>query len=299
MTAVGRSGLLLLAVALVVGCSSEPAAAPGGAPTPSRTMSSASTAVPSPVATPTVPAVDDPRFLAAQDRLEDSVVEVVQRRSRFSVWRQVCTGNKIRYAGRAYVVTAQHCVRGRTDLGVRVEGEVSAVARVESRRYPDVALLVVDGSGVLDSVEALDVGTGLPPGQEGAPAYAAGLPAAAGARLVTGVGEYLGRVQDPSDPDQLLDLVGLEERSPRKDACNYGASGSLGLVAPAYVLGPLAVRNNVTNKAGSNEDDDPVVDRGNRTEMAEQLGRSLAGFPTICGYAELTPKVLATLVVGR
>jgi hypothetical protein len=188
-------------------------------------------------------------------------------------------------------------------LGIRtVEGggrvdtsSASPVTRVVAQWYPDVALLSVAGTNAFDAVPALVYRPGVRPGLEDGETASVGLPAAASGRRVLASGTYLGRVQNPSDPTQLLDLVGLHPGSPSGDACNYGASGSLAVISPGSFTGPLAVRNNVVNKAGSNGEDDPVFDRKDRKGMAEQLGRSLEGYATICGYAELTREVLEGL----
>lgn len=186
--------------------------------------------------------------------------------------------------------------------GVVDPGQAMPVVSVAVQYYPDVALLRVgqatgSAAAAFAAVPSIDYLAGI----AGKPAAGAAtdvfsLPTAGGDLLIEGSGYFLGQISDPSDPAMQIYLVGTNPGSPGQDACNFGASGSVAVIAGGVLTGPLTIRNNIVNPAGSNGSDDPVRDKGLRTLMTDQLGgMDLSGFNTLCGYAVLTPQVLAAL----
>lgn len=82
------------------------------------------------------------------------------------------------------------------------------------------------------------------PGQQ---AIAYSYPAAAGGKLVSSKGIYLGRLRWPdwdSEIRRSWDVVGIGPAAPRADACNFGGSGSTAVLADGTVLGALGRRGN-------------------------------------------------------
>ncbi|MGH7241334.1 MAG: hypothetical protein ACREGB_03505 [Candidatus Saccharimonadales bacterium] len=174
------------------------------------------------------------------------------------------------------------------------------VEDVSVRYYPDIALLKVNEAGpaaasfdALPSIPYESLLSSSP--KPGAEVAISSLPDAAGGAMVESTGWYLGRVYDPGDPNRQVDLVGVNPSSPAEDGCNFGASGSVAVMAGGTMTGPLSTRNNISNPVGTNGEDDPAVDKGARKVMAAQLGyttQSLDEFATICSYTVVTPNIV-------
>jgi hypothetical protein len=176
------------------------------------------------------------------------------------------------------------------------------VNAISLRYYPDVALLGIDESSpaaaAFDALPAIPYAAGLGPHPvPGSPVRMFGMPEASGNRQVAGSGVFLGEDQIPTDGRRGY-YVGIKAASPASDACNYGASGSVALIAGGTFTGPLSGRSNGDNPAGSNGNDDPAVMGAERDAISRMLGRDLAQFPTICEYTALDRHVLADLVAG-
>lgn len=103
---------------------------------------------------------------------------------------------------------------------------------------------------------------------------------------VSNTGVYLGRMEISGSVSQTVDLVGLEASGPNQDACNYGGSGSMAVLASGQITGTLSWRNNTGYGKYDTyyPPDAPATDVPYRLQEEQYTGFDLDRFDTICGY---------------
>lgn len=268
-----------------------------------------------------------------RNSLEAATVKVVKRqKASTEPWQPNCTATKVRVDGNIYYATAAHCFM--PDLTTMGKGgavnEPEAVNITDATTH-DYAIISIKGEnnnqpiaymdavsmniqgndwalmrapeniiGYADKMASLDLDTRIlpTPGQEVA-LYSA--PQANEHQAVSATGIYLGRIADPHQPNRHLDMVGLDNiDAPNLDACNYGSSGSMAIMAEGYVTGPLAVRNNTTYGLGKPRQaaDDAAAGGRYRLEYEKALGIDSSRFTTVCGFSVAYTSTVPALVEG-
>lgn len=101
-------------------------------------------------------------------------------------------------------------------------------------------------------------------------------------------GVYLGRISgaDISTVAPTLDLVGITAATDSSDACDYGASGSMTILADGTVSGPLSFRNNIGYGLDHRvvSPDQSLEGKKDRLKIESLLDTNLDQFETICGF---------------
>lgn len=230
-------------------------------------------------------------------------------------WTVGCTAARRVANGRVFFTTAGHCFpmsgarRGRYREVVQGSGLEFAVSMRDSRGsevFSAIGAIYVHNDRVdfafmipspshdpgLDGVAALPLRTAERRPARGQKARLISYPVAAGGRLVSSTGTYLGRIRyrdgDASRPLRTWDLVGIDPKRASLDACNFGGSGSTGVLADGTVLGALGIRANAGYRVGGvRERDEPAFYDWLITALERKLGLRLVPgeFTTICGYS--------------
>jgi hypothetical protein len=256
-------------------------------------------------------------------------------------WQEDCSGTKISFGGANYVLSAGHCFhyaggsKGGGDYpdaanilpnsynnyGVVLPGSDDTIKTPFSNVFQanavsidlggrDFALMRIDSQpgdafDQLPSVDANMMINALP--TQGAEVAMFGFPAAAKNEMVYGRGIYLGTIQQYPGSNISLDLVGVENaRSSTLDACNYGSSGSSGVLSTGRILGPMHYRYNLNYDKGTSLDqgdksrDDPTFELKTVLSYEEKLGVNMrsGNFNTICAYNSADSTMMPMLVHG-
>lgn len=258
-------------------------------------------------------------------------------------WGQGCTGLKISLDGGVYVLTAAHCFTkpeedpyalvpgwGSADsyrpadfpagyrrnevisklgwaYGVAAAGDwvPTKVARLSSialRIYPDIALLTVKPNPTFDAIPAYPYAAG-GVAKPGAEAVLASLPDTAVWHVVRTTGWYVGSAVSVGDPLKHFAYVAINPTDAPRDACQFGASGSIALIAGGLVTGPLSNRINATFPDSDEEGSELAQRRNDKADTEKVLHLkpgTLAGYSTVCGYSVATEaEVRSLLPPGR
>ncbi|HSH55665.1 MAG TPA: trypsin-like peptidase domain-containing protein [Candidatus Limnocylindrales bacterium] len=259
-------------------------------------------------------------------QLEGAAVKLFSRpKGSNYAWSPSCSGTKITDGDEHYVITAAHCFnysgysKGGYLGGTTPQGQAMDIVEADSNTYgvqtaelpggseyavpvtaisvighSDWALLKVDENNkasdeflVLPAVPA-DAVFGDQEPVVGQQTVGFSSPGAANAELLEGEGVYLGTVSTPGNEFKEVRIIGLTNSAkPDKDACNYGASGSVAVYASGNVTGPLSWRNNIGYEEGSIENprDDLRSAPSFRLEIEDQLKVDTSRFNTLCGFA--------------
>lgn len=227
-------------------------------------------------------------------------------------YRERCTGLKVVKGGETYVMTAFHCF-GDTlyqsgapgsqkpknvtkslsekfgiwtigSKGNELADQTAPVVSVSASVYPDAALLKINDkdphSARFNKVPAVSLDghlskTAVP----GAEATMWAMSSENGA-VDEYQGDFLGEGFNPTDSSEKLYWVGMSESSPA-DACSYGQSGALAMIAGGEVTGPLSI---FTSK-----NDDPALYATLSKDISKELsGLDISRYKTICGYGTAT-----------
>jgi hypothetical protein len=145
---------------------------------------------------------------------------------------------------------------------------------------------------------------------QGEQASLLGISTADGGILKSGTGRYFGRVTlDSPDPQgnmvsRRLDIIGIKAKSPAKDVCNYGDSGSIAQFATGSYTGPLSLRFNFGYRKGKTkiwQEEDYDARTHNRLSVRsieEQTGISAKGYTTLCAYTVIGSNTIPNILVG-
>jgi len=237
-----------------------------------------------------------------------------------------CTGTKIIFKGQPYVLSAGHCFIGNVNVdygqvdgwpaqnitngssdnyAVGLPGDTYPLAlgdavSYELPQFGDLTLLRVqpNSKGSSPNLSQFDEIPGVnldKQQQRPLPGEQVGLfsdPQANNFQPVMDTGRYLGRaVENFTDSAGMtrsyyLDLVGIDPRDPKGDACNFGSSGSMAVASNGYLFGPLSWRQSIGYESGvQNYADNTLYETKQRLNITEkQLGIDMSQFATICGY---------------
>lgn len=253
------------------------------------------------------------------EALAESLVKIYKR-DRSSpdpnAWEESCSGNLITYGGTEYVVSAKHCfipgsggkggppavptfditatykyeyMAGLPGQDPNVAPEGAPIEGISVTDSGDWSLLRIGWSeNDLSSREPIDIekrSIKFPQPGESVVVYS--MPAAAEGDIVRGEGVYLGTIPDPTSDMGVVDFVGISNaETPKVDACNFGASGSLAVMASGYVTGPASYRNNLHYEPGSPDNTGDLPQSALRIKLLQEyaLGIDTSSFNTVCAY---------------
>ena len=221
--------------------------------------------------------------------LRTATVRITARDEASQPWRSVCTGTKVRLGMADFVLTAAHCIGKGRELGVQPPH--SPVASVLARAVlsgSDTALLKVAPVGSFADMPAVDYLAASRRSSDGerTDSYSYEISAKHGAETP---GRYLGRERRPDRRTQELDFLALaaaDTPTPATDACYFGGSGSLAVIGPGRLTGPLSVRIRTTLYAGHlHPEPGDLSLRDAHTYVAALDVPVSTADATLCGYA--------------
>ena len=215
-------------------------------------------------------------------------------------WNLHCNGTKTSISGHSYILTAQHCLNSKYDNSQLAPGTRAAnVLPLDSETYaigeattdskarnftplatvkaasiivggyyrPDMALLSVQPSAqekrarAYEQIPSLSVSDYLSqPPQPGAAIAQYSVPSWVRKTAVSAIGTYLGRVKDPNQKAQLVDVIGLRVGSALRDPAGRGGSGSSAISSNGHLFPALSDRYPVAAEKDSSrfQPDDPA-----------------------------------------
>jgi hypothetical protein len=130
------------------------------------------------------------------------------------------------------------------------------------------------------------------------------MPGSAVPSVLEGHGTYLGNTLIDGDKGGIVDLVGIENvDNGTKNPCNYGASGSMGILASGDILGPLSTVNTTAYRNETAHTNDPSEAIPNnaayiRIDKEQKLKLDLSRYDVVCGFSSINTTALTELVEG-